>query len=311
MKIGKFIYDKPLILAPMAGATDIPFRNLAYEMGADFAVTEMIMANSLIYNNKKGFRLMERGENDNPFIVQLAASDEETFLKALPIVKEGNADILDINMGCPARKIVNKGAGSALLREPDKVYRIVKAIKENIDIPVTVKIRLGWDNNELTYKKVIENIQRAGADAVAVHRRTKAQAYKGFFDKNIFKEIALITEIPFICNGEIRSDEDIEEAFNLGCDGVMIGREAVKRPWIFSKDIKNPDKKRIYDIMKRHFELIIDYYGKKQGIYKMKKFYGTYIRDIRGAKELKSLLMPINDYDEAVKIIDDFFSHII
>lgn len=307
MKIGKFEYNKPLILAPMAGATDIPFRNLAYELGADFAVTEMIMANSLIYKNPKGFKLMERGKYDNPFIVQIAASDTETFLKALPHVKDIGADILDLNMGCPAKKIVKKGAGSALLREPNKIYDIVKAIKDNIDIPLTVKIRLGWNNDELTYKEVIKNIQNAGADAFAVHRRTTAQAYKGFFDEDIFKEIADMATIPFICNGEINTKEDIERVLKLGCDGIMIGRAAVKHPWIFSKDINEPTIKEVYNIMKRHFELIIEYYGEKTAIYKMKKFYGAYIKDIKGAKELKFNLMRINDYNKAITMIDNFF----
>ena len=308
MKIGKFEYDKPLILAPMAGATDIPFRELAYELGADFAVTEMIMANSLIYNNKKGFQLMERGPNDNPFIVQLAASDKETFLKALPFIKDVKADILDLNMGCPARKIVVKGAGSALLREPKKVYDIVKSIKDNIDIPLTVKIRLGWDHDELTYKEVIKNIQLAGADAFAVHRRTKAQAYKGFFEEDIFKEIADMATIPFICNGEINNKEDIDRMFELGCDGVMIGRSAVKYPWIFSKSIDEPSKEDIYKIMMKHFKLIVEYYGEERGVHKMKKFYGTYIKDMKGSKVFKDTLMKMNDYKESIKMLEDFYS---
>jgi len=307
LRIGRFEFNKPLILAPMAGSTDIPFRNLAYELGADFAVTEMIMANSLIYKNKKGFQLMERGKHDNPFIVQIAASDTETFLKALPHVKDSSADILDLNMGCPARKIIKKGAGSALLRNPDKIYDIVKEVKDNIDIPLTVKIRLGWNNNELTYKEVIKNIQNAGADAFTVHRRTTSQAYKGFFDEDIFKEIADMATIPFICNGEINNKEDIERVFKLGCDGIMIGRSALKYPWIFSKEIAEPSIKEIYRIMKRHFELIIEYYGEERGIYKMKKFYAAYIRDIKGANELKANLMPINDYNKAVSMINNFF----
>jgi tRNA-dihydrouridine synthase B len=310
LKIGKFEYDKPVILAPMAGATDIPFRNLAYELGADFAVTEMIMANSLIYKNPKGFQLMERGSNDNPFIVQIAASEVETFLKALPYIKEVGADILDINMGCPAKKIVTKGSGSALLRNPSKIYDIVKAIKDNIDIPVTVKMRLGWDNEELTYKEVIKNIQNAGADAFTVHRRTKTQMYKGFFSEDVFKEIADMATIPFICNGEINTKEDIKRSFELGCDGVMIGRSAVKHPWIFSKKIsEEPSIKEVYKIMKRHFEFIIEYYGEERGINKMKKFYGTYIRDIKGASMLKDSLMPINDYSKAISMIDEFFDN--
>jgi len=307
LKIGKFEFDKPLVLAPMAGATDIPFRELAYQLGADFAVTEMIMANSLIYKNKKGFKLMERGPNDSPFIVQIAASETETFLKALPYIKDVGADILDINMGCPAKKIVTKGSGSALLRDPQKVYDIVKSIKDNIDIPVTVKIRLGWDHEELTYKEVIKNIQLAGADSFTVHRRTKAQMYKGFFGEDIFKEIADMATIPFICNGEINNKEDIDRAFELGCDGVMIGRSAVKYPWIFSKDIKEPTRKDIYEIMIKHFKLIVDYYGKERGVHKMKKFYGTYIKDVKGSKIFKDNLMKNGDYDSSMEMIENFY----
>ncbi len=306
MKIGKFEFKNPLILAPMAGATDVPFRTLARELGADFAVTEMIMANSLIYKNQKGFKLMEKGKLDTPFIIQLAASDSETFLKALPYVKEVKADILDINMGCPAKKIVTRGAGSALLREPQKVYDIIKSIKDNIDIPVTVKIRLGWNDEELNYKEIIKLIHKAGADAFAVHRRTKAQGYKDFYGIEVFKEISDISTIPFICNGEINTKEDIQEAFDLGCDGVMIGRSAIKKPWIFSETMSEPTNEELYNIMKRHFELIIEHYGKKHGIYKMKKFYSTYICNIKGAKEFKASLMPINDYDKAINMIDEF-----
>ena len=308
MKIGKYSFDKPKILAPMAGSTDISFREFAYELGADFAVTEMVMANSIIYKNPKGFVLMERGEKDDPFILQLAGSEKEQFLNVLDYVKDNNVDILDINMGCPAKKIIKKGAGSALLRDPQKVYDIVKSLKDNLDIPITVKIRLGFNDNELTYKKVLKNIEKAGADAVAVHRRTTSQQYGPYFPESIFEEIRDIVSIPFICNGEIRTQEDINRMFTYGCDGVMLGRQAIKTPWIFSGvDDENIDIKTRYKFMKRHFELILKYYKKDRALFKMKKFYGSYIRGLRDSKAFKAELMPMDNYDQVIEKIEDFF----
>ncbi len=310
MKLGKYNFNKAKILAPMAGSTDISFREFAYELGADFAVTEMIMVNSLIYKNPKGFLLMERGERDNPFIVQLAGSDWQSFYKVIEHIKNSNADVVDINIGCPAKKIVKKGAGSALLKTPEKIYDIIRALKDNLDIPISAKIRLGWDDNSLNYKEVIKIIQKAKADMLTVHRRTKANGYGPFYPDSIFEEIRQVTDIPLIANGEIRNNEDMEKMFSIGVDGVMIGKEAIKRPWVFS-NIDKIDLKTRYELMKKHFSLIRKYYDKKIAIYKVKKFYNCYIKNIKGSKEFKNKIMPINDYDIAMKEIESFFKQVI
>jgi len=307
VKIGKYEFDKPKILAPMAGSTDISFREFVYGLGADFAVTEMIMANSLIYKNPKGFLLMERGEFDDPFVLQLAASEKDIFLKTLDHIKNSKADILDINMGCPAKKIVKKGAGSALLKDPKKVYDIIKSLKDALDIPVTVKIRLGFDS--LTYKEVLKSIERAGADAVTVHRRTQLQQYGAFYPESIFEEIRELVSIPFICNGEIKTQEDIDRMFTLGCDGVMLGRQAIKTPWVFSGLKEEITLEERHQLMKKHFSLIVKYYGKERAVFKMKKFYGSYVRGVRSSKAFKSELMLIDDYNIVMEKLELFYKN--
>ncbi len=306
-KIGSYVFDKPRVLAPMAGFTDISFREFCYDLGADFAVSEMIMVKSLIYENQKGFELMNKSEKDNPFIIQLAGSDGEDFVKALPYAIKFGADIIDINMGCPVPKVVNNGAGSALTKNPKKVYEIVKMIKDSSSIPITVKIRLGWDSSTLTYREIAKNIELAGADAITIHRRTRAQMYGDIYPLDIFKEIRDIVTIPIISNGNILTEEDINENFSMGVDGVMIGRGAIKNPWIFSKD--NPKISHIdrYNALVKLLNLHLKYHSEQKALNFMKGHYSAYIRDSEGAKSCKNQLMTITNKNELLDVINRFF----
>ncbi|MBN2693366.1 tRNA-dihydrouridine synthase family protein [bacterium] len=306
-KIGRFSFDKPRVLAPMAGFTDISFREFCYDLGADFAVSEMIMVKSLIYENQKGFELMSKSDKDNPFIIQLAGGDENDFVKALPYAIKFGADIIDINMGCPVPKVVNNGAGSALTKNPQKVYDIVKMVKDNSPVPITVKIRLGWDSSTLTYREVAKNIELAGADAITVHRRTRAQMYGNIYPLDVFKEIRDIVTIPIISNGNILTEEDIEQNFQMGVDGVMIGRGAIKYPWIFSKNTPNITHIDRYNALIKLLNLHLKYHQEQKGLNLMKGHYSAYIRDSEGAKNSKNLLMTATTTEDVLAIINSFF----
>ena len=312
LKLGKYEFDKPLILAPMAGYTDIAFREIAYSLGASFAVTEIIMANSLIYNNQKGFELMDRGELDNPFIVQIAGPDENILLEGAKIVlKKQNPDVIDINMGCPMPKIVKPGSGSALLKNPRKIYDIVKMLKDNIDLPITVKIRLGWDNNSLNYIEITKLIEKAGADMITIHRRTRSQMYGDIYPTSVFKEIRENVSLPLIYNGNILTTDDIDEMFELGADGVMIGRGALKNPWIFSHKNDASSIKEKYELLKKHLDLLLKYHNEKKAVSLMKVHYGNYVRDFENAKAIKNELVQINNANQVKDKIEEIFKELI
>lgn len=307
MKIGTFEFNQPLILAPMAGLTNIAFRELAYDLGADFAVSELIMGKSLIYGNPKGLKLLKRSPQDIPFIIQLGGPDAETFIDSIPFILGANADILDINVGCPVKKVTSGGSGSALMKNPDEIYRIISELKSRLEIPVTVKIRLGWDHDSLNYKEVAKGVERAGADMVAVHRRTRAQLYGDFYPESVFEEIRDIVTIPLVVNGEIKTYDDIDRMFALGADGVMIGREAIKNPWIFNRHIAEITPKMRYETLLKHIKLLEYHFNPKGAALLIKKFYGAYIREIKGTKQIRNELVQINDYDILLKRLEEIF----
>lgn len=284
--------DAGLIMAPMAGITDTPFRMLLRRYGCTFAFTEMIDVNGVIYNNRKTFRLMRRLPEDRPLGIQLVGQDEEKFLKVAEYCIDKGYRIIDINAGCPARKVVKAGKGAALMKRPEKLGRIVRRLRKELDVPVTVKIRAGWDDSDLNYAEVGRRVQEAGAAAVGIHVRSRARMYKGAADHSITGRLKRRLDIPVIASGNIFSARDALDVMDrTSCDAVYAARGALGRPWIFDDHARLREGGgterdvtfgALKDVMREHYDLCMQYYdeGRIQG--RMYKHITWYLKGYKG-----------------------------
>lgn len=310
MKQTKQIYgtDFPVILAPMAGITDLPFRLLCKEQGCDVMVTEMISAKALYYGNKNTIPLLQTEKEEQPLGVQIFGSDPELMGQMAHKLEEQKFAFIDINMGCPVPKIVNNHEGSALMLQPELAGQIVKAVSEAVSLPVTVKFRLGFDDdrkNAVSFARILED---NGAAAVAVHGRTREQYYSGTADWDMIRQVKENGSIPVIANGDVFSGEDalaIRE--QTGCDGIMVGRGAKGNPWIFreiraaldGKPIPDrPEPEEVIAMILRHAELSIHYKGEFTGIREMRKHTAWYTAGMRGASKLRDAVNQVSNYEQ-------------
>lgn len=317
MKIGNVEIKGRTALAPMAGVTDRAFRELCVAFGASYVVGEMVSAKGISFNSERSKELMLLSENERPAAVQLFGSEPQTVAAAAVTAMEYKPDIIDINMGCPVPKVAIKNqAGSALLKNPEKVYEIVSSVVNAVNVPVTVKIRSGWDNNSINAVEIAKMIERAGASAITVHPRTRAQGYTGNADWNIIKAVKENVTIPVIGNGDIRSCYDAKRMLEeTKCDAVMIGRGVLGNPWLIKECVeylatgKEPIKvslKEKMDMVKRHYKLLEETKGEKLALLEMRTHAAWYLKGLENSTKLKEAIFKTKTKEEFLKLIDDF-----
>jgi tRNA-dihydrouridine synthase B len=315
MEIANLKIEPPVFLAPMAGVSDYPYRQLVRQMGVELLYTEMVSSKGYEYGNKRTAELIEFDKEKNGKIAVQIFGDEAEFMAraAAGISKEYDIDLIDINMGCPARKIVKNGAGSALMKNPDLAFEIIKKTADAAEVPVTVKMRSGWDDESINAVKLAKISEEAGAAAVAVHGRTRSQFYKGQADWNIIKDVVNAVEIPVIANGDIFSAEDAAAIFNkTKCNGIMVGRAAQGNPWIFKEIIEylntgeliNPpsDIEKI-EMAIKHLKLAVDYYGEGHGVPIMRKHISWYLKGMPNAGEMKNKVNQTSNKDKLINFL--------
>ena len=282
MKIGSVLLPNNLILAPMAGVSDLPFRLLCREEGAGLTVMEMISAKAILYRNKNTFELMRTTPEDRPVSLQLFGSDPEIVSEIAQQIEEQPFDILDFNMGCPVPKVVKNGEGSALMRDPKKAAEIVRACVKKIHKPMTVKIRKGFNDNEINAVELAQRLEDAGAAAIAVHGRTREQYYSGKADWEIIRKVREAVKIPVIGNGDVTGPESARAMLEqTGCDAVMVGRAARGNPWIFRRILDDdpegrPGVEELKRVILKHAQMMIDLDGEYAGMRKMRKHVAWY-----------------------------------
>ncbi|GMR17617.1 MAG: tRNA dihydrouridine synthase DusB [Gammaproteobacteria bacterium] len=317
MRIGSFKLDNNLFLAPMAGVTDRPFRQLCRQLGAGMAVSEMISSNSLLWGSTKTLRRANHDGETEPRSVQIAGADPGMMAQAARMNVEHGAQVIDINMGCPAKKICNVMAGSALLKDEALVSGIIGSVVNAVDVPVTLKIRTGWDTNNrngLTVARIAEDM---GIQALAVHGRTRACAYKGDAEYDTIAEIKSAISIPVIANGDINSPEKAKFVLDYtGVDGLMIGRAAQGRPWIFreithylktGKHLEPATPQEIRDTLLIHLNNLYDFYGEYTGVRVARKHISWYSKGNPGSAVFRQRVNRVQTLDEQLNITRDFF----
>ena len=316
LKIGNIAIPNSLVLAPMAGGTDLPFRLLCREMGAGLLVTEMVSAKAISYNNKNTFDLMQVGKGENPISLQLFGSESVLMGEVVRQIEDHPCDIIDINMGCPMPKIVNNGEGSALMKNPKLVGEIVKSVVGATKKPVTVKIRKGFNEEDVNAVEIAKIAEDNGVAAIAVHGRTREQYYSGKADLDIIRQVKEAVSVPVIGNGDVNSAKSAKQMIDeTGCDGVMIGRAARGNPWIFAqikhylktgKEIQGPSREEVKEMILRHADSLIAHKGGFTGVREMRKHVAWYTAGFPHSAQLRKRVNEVESYKDLKQLLEDF-----
>ncbi|MDR4969341.1 MAG: tRNA dihydrouridine synthase DusB, partial [Acholeplasmataceae bacterium] len=311
--------ENKIILAPMAGVSNSPFRILSRTYGAGLVFAEMVSDKGLLYNNEKTIKLLYMTDVEKPMAQQIFGSDLNTMVEAaLYIDQNSNADIIDINMGCPVPKVAIKAqAGASLMKNPDQIYEIVKEIVKKVSKPVTVKIRSGWDHQNVNAVEVAKRIEAAGASAITVHARTRSQGYGGYADLEVIKAVKENVNIPVIGNGDVIDGPSAKRMLEYtGCDAVMIGRAALGNPWIFReidaylKDgtiLERPSNQEIKKMIIEHLDSLVDLKGEKTAVLEMRSHGPWYLKGMENSSSLRKKLSQSKTRNEVVEHLNAFF----
>jgi len=316
--IGNVLIPNRIVLAPMAGISNTSYRKIVKSMGAGLIFAEMVSANAISYRNDKTFNLLKMSDEERPIAQQIFGSDVETFVNAAKLVEETmHPDIIDINMGCPVPKVALRAqAGSALLKNPKKIGEIVEAVVNAVKVPVTVKIRSGWDEASINAVEVAKICEKAGASAITIHARTRAQGYSGKADWNIIKEVKKNVNIPVIGNGDVTSAILAKKMLDeTNCDAIMIGRAALGNPWIFkecyeylinNKTIDKPTDLEKLDMIKKHYKLLCEDKNSKVALLEIRTHALAYLKGMPESKLYKAKLCKAKTEEEFFDILNEY-----
>lgn len=315
MKIDGITIKNGIFLAPMAGVTDYPFREICASLGAECVITEMVSSKAVCYGDKKTSSLASLESDRRPAGIQIFGSEPHFMAKAAEMLMEFSPDFIDINMGCPVKKVVTNGEGSALMKYPYKCFEIVKAVKSAVPVPVTVKIRAGFDGNHINADEVAKYCEEGGASAIFIHGRTRDMMYSGRADRNIIKKVKNSVSVPVVGNGDIFCAGDaVSMLKETGCDGVMVARGALGRPWIFGeiaaalegREYVNLTLEETGDIIRRHIELQVLY--RNDSLLALRKQLSWYTKGIPGSASLRNRLNAASAPEEFLEIINSVYA---
>lgn len=316
MKIGNVELESNILLAPMAGVTDKAFRMIVKPFGPALMYTEMVSGKGLFYKSKKTADLLTADESEKPVAVQIFGHDADIMAEIANSALEYGAAVIDINMGCPAPKIVNNGDGCALMKSPETAAKVISAVCRAIDVPVTVKFRAGWDDKRINAVEFAKIAEQSGASAVTVHGRTREQFYSGTADLDIIKAVKAAVKIPVIGNGDIIDGGSAAHMLEYtGCDGIMVGRAAEGNPWIFKeisaylKDgtvLPPPDLDERREVALKHLGLLVEFKGEHRGVLEGRKHMAWYFKGVSGGAVLRTALNKAQKYDEMCGLINEF-----